>query len=278
MSAQVLVGYDGSPAAGAAISVTAELFPGQRICIGHLWAPPFASSRLRRRLRAVARNATALVELIEREGEREAESVAAIGATLARAAGLAADPLIERSYSGEGLALARVAERIHADVIVVGSRGLTGVDAALGSVSDLVVHYASQPVVVVPHPMLSDETAALAEGPVIVGYDGSAGARTACAAAERLFPDRVVERVAVADDDPLDASNGREVVRIGAGERRMFGGHATSDALIAYADAHDAAILVVGSRGRSAAQEILLGSVAMFTVHHAHRPVMVVHG
>jgi len=35
-------------------------------------------------------------------------------------------------------------------------------------------------------------------------------------------------------------------------------------------------MLVVGSRGRSAIREILLGSVAMATLHHAYRPVMVV--
>jgi nucleotide-binding universal stress UspA family protein len=39
---------------------------------------------------------------------------------------------------------------------------------------------------------------------------------------------------------------------------------------------HGAAALVVGSRGRSAAREIILGSVAMSTLHHSHRPVMVV--
>jgi nucleotide-binding universal stress UspA family protein len=35
-------------------------------------------------------------------------------------------------------------------------------------------------------------------------------------------------------------------------------------------------VIVVGSRGRSARREILLGSVAMATLHRAHRPVLVV--
>jgi nucleotide-binding universal stress UspA family protein len=34
---------------------------------------------------------------------------------------------------------------------------------------------------------------------------------------------------------------------------------------------------MVGSRGRSAVREILLGSVAMATLHHTRRPVLVVH-
>ena len=37
-----------------------------------------------------------------------------------------------------------------------------------------------------------------------------------------------------------------------------------------------AAVLVVGSRGRSALREILLGSVAMAALHHSPRPVVVV--
>ena len=39
----------------------------------------------------------------------------------------------------------------------------------------------------------------------------------------------------------------------------------------------DAAVLVVGSRGRSAIREVLLGSVARTAVHRTHRPVLVVH-
>ena len=38
---------------------------------------------------------------------------------------------------------------------------------------------------------------------------------------------------------------------------------------------HGAAAVVVGSRGRSAAREIILGSVAMSMLHNSHRPVMV---
>jgi nucleotide-binding universal stress UspA family protein len=37
-----------------------------------------------------------------------------------------------------------------------------------------------------------------------------------------------------------------------------------------------AAVLVLGSRGRSAVREMVLGSVAMSTLHRAHRLVMIV--
>jgi len=51
---------------------------------------------------------------------------------------------------------------------------------------------------------------------------------------------------------------------------------AVGDALSLCAKDRGAALIVVGSRGRSAARQILLGSVAMAVLHHAHRPVLVV--
>ena len=59
-----------------------------------------------------------------------------------------------------------------------------------------------------------------------------------------------------------------------AGTRRT---HGVAASLAAAADECGAAAVVVGSRGRSAAREIILGSVAMGTLHISHRPVMVVH-
>ena len=42
------------------------------------------------------------------------------------------------------------------------------------------------------------------------------------------------------------------------------------------ADEHEADLLVVGSRGESLVEEVLLGSVANEVIHHARRPVLVV--
>lgn len=52
--------------------------------------------------------------------------------------------------------------------------------------------------------------------------------------------------------------------------------HAIAHAIGAFARDHQPALIVVGSRGRSAVQEIVLGSVAMATFHRAHRAVLVV--
>ena len=278
---RVILGYDGSPAAAAAIDVGATLFPGAQGFITYLWGPPFASEQVRRRLWEHARNIDTLTAAVEREGEREAHWVTGLGVSLARAAGWQAEPLLERTFAGEGTGLVRAADKSDADLVIVGSRGLGGSDAILGSVSDIVVHHCSRPVVVVPHPMLSVEYDALAAGPVVVGWDGSTNAEAALAAASRLLPHRHFVAVSVDDDSdpPAPESVGdARVTRVHVNRGRGRHAHAVAQALIAAADEHGAALVVVGSRGRSVAREIILGSVAMGTLHHCHRPVMVVPG
>lgn len=282
MPINALVGYDGSPAANAAIDAGASLFPKAHASITYIWGPPFASSELRERLRTITRDADELIETIEREGEHEARKLLSSGVTLAGAAGWDAEPLLQRTWGGEGLRIPQAAEDVQADVVLVGSRGLGGSKAVLGSVSDLVVHYSSRPTVVIRKPMLEAEYAALTHGPVVVGWDGSVGATAAFAAAARLFPERDLMLVCVDEgadvvpppDLPETAGRRVELVRVDAAYG--FAARRFSDALIASARARNAAVVVVGSRGRSAVREILLGSVAMGTLHRAYRPVMVV--
>lgn len=282
MAVRVVMGYDGSPEAGAAIDVGGLLFPGAHGWITYLWVPPFASDKVRRRLRARARDINDLVAMVETEGEYQAQRLVATGVTLAIAAGWDAEPLLIRTWGGEAWRISQAAEDVHADVVVVGSRGLGGTQALLGSVSDMVVHYSSRPMLIVPHPMLATEYAALPEGPLIVGWDGSIGAKSAFAAASRLFPDRNLLLVSVGDDagatpPPEPDGSGRRTIEVHYAARgRGFEAHAIADALIAAARDHDAAAMVVGSRGRSLAREILLGSAAMATLHGTERPVMVV--
>ncbi|WP_229795810.1 universal stress protein [Actinoplanes campanulatus] len=148
--------------------------------------------------------------------------------------------------------------------------------AIFNSVSDMLVHYAPCPVLVVPYPLLDRERAALDKGPVVVGWDGSAGAATALQAAERLFADRTIRPVFVHDgDEPLAAAplGLTTVPRVGLPAEH---GRAIALSLAGQAGAEHAALIVVGSVGRSALSEIMLGSVAMAALHHAHRPVLLV--
>ncbi|SDK37371.1 Nucleotide-binding universal stress protein, UspA family [Nonomuraea maritima] len=279
MAMDVIVGYDGSPAAAAAIDAGAALFPRAHVWITHLWTPPFASESLRRRLWTGRADISGFIEAIEREGEAEAHRLADRGARLARTAGWDAEPLVRRTYGGEGLYFAQLAQEVDADVVLVGSRGLGGTQAILGSVSDTVVHYTPRPVLVVPHPLLTTEQAPLAGGPVIVGWDGSAGAEEALRAAARLFAGRELIVVSVDGASPEDSpppAEGLTVERVTVAGRRVMHGRAVADELRVCARTRGAAAVVVGSRGRSASREILTGSVAMATLHHTHRPVMVV--
>ena len=274
---RVIVGYDGSLPANAAIAAGALLLPRAHSWITHLWTPPFASEPLRHRLWHGNAELDEFVAAIELEGAWEADQLAATGVALAVAAGWVAEPVVRRAYGGEGMLLTELTGEIAPDLVLLGSRGLGGARAVLGSVSDMVVHYSPRPVVVVPYPLLMAEHACLAGGPVIVGWDGSAGSQAAYAAAARLFTGRELILAGVGEDAPPPAvADGVEVPVLHVGKGHGDAARAVAGALAECARERDAALLVVGSRGRSAVQEILLGSVAMATLHNAHRPTMVV--
>ncbi|WP_327000629.1 universal stress protein [Dactylosporangium sp. NBC_01737] len=273
---RVLVGYDGSPAASTAIDAGSHLLPAAHAVVVHLWSPPFADTGLRQRLWTGSRDIEPFVEAVEREGRREAERIAAVGVKLAQAAGWTAEHLTRRTYGGEGVQLAQITAETRADVILVGSHGMRGSRAPLGGVSDMVVHFGSRPIIVVPHPLMLDEYTALAEGAAVVGWDGSPSAALAWRSARELFGGR---RIAAAT---VDGDGVAQVVPDPPGPvdelsaARRIRPRTVARALSAYARTNGAAILVVGSHGRSAAHEVLLGSVAKATLHRADRPVMVV--
>jgi nucleotide-binding universal stress UspA family protein len=278
---QVIVGYDATAPASAALDAAARLLPHAHAWITHLWTPLLADDNLRRRLRTAEQNLDAFLPALERESEWRAARTAETGAVLARANGWEAETLIHRVMGGEGLELAQLAEKMQPDLVLLGTRGLSGIRAVLGSVSDMVVHYSPKPVLVVPHPLLRTEHHALADGPVIIGWDGSAGARTALQTAQELFPDRKLLLATVTDNStpateapPRNDAGQPTWLRVPPGPGTPA--QAIADGLITSARYHNAAVLVLGSRGRTAATEILLGSAVMATLHHAHRPVLVV--
>ena len=277
-SLRVLVGYDGSPSSVTAIEAAARLAPAATATVAHLWEPPFTSPALRQRLAGRAADLEQLGALLEDEGRAEAERMAGNGVALARAAGWTAEPLVLRSYGGDGYQFARAAEEQHADLVVVGSRGLTGLKAVMGSVSELVVHVSPVPVLVVPHPLTTVEWTAAASGPIVVGTDGSDAAGRTIDAVARLFPDR--ERLLVAVDEPGEgpgptAPDGAELITVPR-HGRPGSERATAAALAGFAAQRRAGVLAVGSRGHSTGHELLLGSVAREVLHCAHRPVLVV--
>jgi nucleotide-binding universal stress UspA family protein len=283
MMLKIVVGCDGSQPASAALDAAIELFPRARATLAHFWSSPIGDPEIPIRFTARARSLNELIEIAGREGAERADRLAAEAVADARAAGWDAEQLVRRVHGGVGFELARTAEELDADLIVVGGRGLGGARAALGSVSDLVVHVSTVPVLVVSR-RVADANGSVTSGPVLVGYDGSEGSRRALAEAGSLFAGRQLLVATVEDGDEEQARRDlpafaglaeADFVVIEGGRR---GARSVADALSRRADESGASVVVVGSRGRSAAREILLGSTAMGVLHHGTRPVLIVPG
>jgi nucleotide-binding universal stress UspA family protein len=143
---QILICYDGSADAQAALEAAGRLFAGKPAIILTVWE---GLSQV------MARTGAALApmdyEAADRASAKAAQERAEAGCSAARLAGLDAHPRTVRQHLSVGETILDEAEAVGADVIVLGSRGLTGVKSLLlGSVSHAVLQHADRPVVVVP--------------------------------------------------------------------------------------------------------------------------------
>jgi nucleotide-binding universal stress UspA family protein len=143
----ILIAYDGSEDARAAIASAGELLtPGPALVVT-LW---HAAERLVSTSAGVATYAPIFGEIDELE-RTNARASAEQGAALAREVGFDASPLVARSSDlNVWRAILDLGAEHDARAIVLGSRGqggLTGV--LLGSVPGRVVHHADRPVLVV---------------------------------------------------------------------------------------------------------------------------------
>ena len=144
----LLICYDGSPDARAAIQRAGALFPGRSAVVFTVWEG-FSE--------VLARSAGGLVtasldfESIDRASEQAALERAEEGVGLARAAGLEARAEAAERELATWETIIDAAARLDAEAIVMGSRGLTGLKSVLlGSVSHGVLQHADRPVIVVP--------------------------------------------------------------------------------------------------------------------------------
>ncbi|MDO9407142.1 universal stress protein [Patulibacter sp.] len=146
-SGVVLIAYDGSANADHAIDVAGALLGGGPAEVVHAWEP-VSSAAARSAVYAIAYDDTGV--LLERERALAAETAEA-GVARARAAGFEATG---SARSGSGPLWQTIVERaedLRPRLIVMGTRGLTGVRSALaGSVSHHVASHADVPVLTVP--------------------------------------------------------------------------------------------------------------------------------
>ena len=302
----VLIAYDGSEASAEAIARAAPLLATRRAQVVRVW-DSLAGLLLHTDIQGLTGTMREAAEEVDSEDANNAAAIAAEGAELARKAGFEADACALRERPNIWPALLEHADKLDAQVIVVGSRGLGGVKSALyGSVSSGLLHHSHRPLLVVP-----PCEGPAGSGPVIVGFDGSDAARVAvggepagCWRTEPCWctrpgastppvaagglagaPVAVVTRAAAEIDKELEARAARTAqegaelataVGLDAEAEPVEANEAEWWTLIRSARERQAAGIVVGSRGRSAAGAALLGSVSSGLVHHSGVPVLVV--
>ena len=148
--APLLIGYDGSDSAKRAIACAADLFPGRRSLVLHVWEPLSAVASVPPLPGLQGLLVSGLAEM-DKLGRDASQTVAEDGARQAQEAGLAAEPLSEQREGRAWRAILAIAREREAPLIVVGRRGASAAEMALvGSISGGVVQHAEGAVLVVP--------------------------------------------------------------------------------------------------------------------------------
>ena len=133
---------------------------------------------------------------------------------------------------------------------------------------------------------------------IIIGYDGSEGARGAIEFAGQYFSGRDAIVVTAFEDWPpavhgdtvqigdatrakaeATAEDGAALARqvgIKAEPRTVYAAEKAWQSIIEVADEFDAGLIVVGSHGFNGLRPLVLGSVSHQLAHHAHQPVIAV--
>lgn len=146
----ILICYDGSEDAKAAIDRAARLMPGREAIVLTVWET-FTDALARTGAVFGAGGAGLDAEEIDRLAEEAAKETSRDGAERASAAGLSARPATRARHGTMAAAILAEGDAIDAEAIVLGTRGLTGVRSMLlGSVSHAVVQHADRPVLVAP--------------------------------------------------------------------------------------------------------------------------------
>jgi len=154
-----LICYDGSADAQAAIERAGQLMPGSDATVLVLWET-LLETMTRTGPVGMGFGMAGAYGDAEADAaiERAARDTAADGARRATAAGFVAQGRIVTRNHDIAADILAVAGNLGADVIVLGTRGRSGVKSLmLGSVSHAVLHHADRPVLVIPSPALAEE-------------------------------------------------------------------------------------------------------------------------
>jgi nucleotide-binding universal stress UspA family protein len=151
----ILIGYDVSPDAKAAIERVGELLRGESATGLTVWRP-MEHILVPSPTGPVMMAGKATLEETDSALRKEAERRATEGAELAGRAGFDARPLVCKQETTTSDAILSTAEQVGAIAIVLGCRGLTRLKSLLlGSVSHAVTQHADRMVIVVPSPAVA---------------------------------------------------------------------------------------------------------------------------
>lgn len=286
----ILVAVDFSPAAESGIARAADLAAvyGADLCLVHALAwidDPDDLAEV---------DALAAAELQQAAADRLERSALPL-----RGRGLRVATVVEIGQPSQ--VVLQVAGRVGADLVVVGTRGLTGWrHVLLGSTAQRVLEGASCPVLAVHR---GDPLRALRPRRVLVATDFSADAAAALRRADALLGlsgDTVVlihafQPPAVLAGPAVGTFTGRELnddARKRAAWRLAQEAEALSlegrkprievregyppDVIVGAAHELDVDLVVMGTRGRTGLAHLLLGSTAQRVVQHAECPVLVI--
>jgi nucleotide-binding universal stress UspA family protein len=149
----VVVSFDGSTPAAAALHVAAAELPGRHLVIVSVWEPGFTTAMLTPTDAAgmsFAQPNPEQIATVDRLQRDHATAVAEAGVAMAQRLGATAEAMPARDETSVAETVAAVAERCDAALIVVGSRGLGAVKARLlGSTTRRLLHESRRPVLVV---------------------------------------------------------------------------------------------------------------------------------
>jgi nucleotide-binding universal stress UspA family protein len=148
----ILICYDGSSDAQAAIERAGDLLSGEPATVLTVWEP-FIELMARTGAGLAYGADTLNADELDAASEDSARKRADEGVAHAKRVGLNAQPRTRALVTTVAEAVLAEAEELDAKAIVLGSRGLTDVKSLLlGSVSHAVLQHTDRPVIVVPSP------------------------------------------------------------------------------------------------------------------------------
>lgn len=155
MAKQVLIAYDGSDDARAALVYAGGLLKGRQAVVLSVWEPLIV--QLRHTVLAGIWPIGEDFASQDEAAEKATRLLAEQGAELANQAGLDATARSQPDTDTVWSAIVEIAEELDVELIVTGTRGLGELRSlVLGSVSEHVLHHAKRPVLVVPGPRQAD--------------------------------------------------------------------------------------------------------------------------